>query len=100
MARKLWINGKLANINGRTKGILTYQSIPYEWDNAPEVIIPKTFMTSENQVFITADNKTVVVKTSKSKVSKGIVSITNNGKVSNRVLNLVKGSVENDTLIL
>lgn len=101
MAMKLWINGKLASINGRTKGILTFQGIPYEWDNAPEEITLKVFMTSDNEVFITSDDKVIIINTKKSfKVSKNTLYINHSGKVSYKLLNLLDGSVQDDTLIL
>lgn len=101
MARKLWINNQLANINNFTKGYIIFEGVTYEWDNAPEEIIQKVFMTSDNEIFVTSDNKVIIINTkSKSKVSKGTLSIDHNGKVSYKLLNLLRGSVEDDTLIL
>lgn len=49
MARKLWINGKLANINGKTRGYIIFQGNSYEWDNSGESTYALTLVTSDEK---------------------------------------------------
>lgn len=101
MARKLWINGKLASINGKTRGYIIYQGVSYEWDNGDEQVTPLTLITSDDKWFITYDDEYFVIVTKASaKVSQGTLNIQHNGTVAAKVFNMVEGNVTGDTLYL
>lgn len=101
MARKLWINGKLANINGKTRGYIIYQGVSYEWDNSEEPTYGFTLITSDDKWFITYDDKYFVIVTQASaNVSQGLLSVEHNGTVTNKVFNMAQGTVSGDVLYL
>lgn len=102
MARKLWINGKLASINGKTRGYIIYQGVSYEWDNSSEPqVTPLTLVTSDDKWFITYDDKYfVIVNEASASVSRGTLNIENNGAVTKMVFNMAQGTVTGDVLYL
>jgi hypothetical protein len=102
MARKLWINGKLATINGKTRGYIIYQGVSYEWDNnGTQPTIALTLITSDDKWFITYDDKYFVIVTQASaNVSQGLLSVEHNGTVTNKVFNMAQGTVNGDVLYL
>lgn len=101
MVRKLWINNKLANINEKIKGFLTFLGIEYEWDNSGIVLEYGNFITSEDYYFITVDDENfVVLLSSSANVTQGVLNLANKGSTRGDVLVLVEGTVTDETLTL
>lgn len=101
MARKLWINDKLANINGKIKGFLTFLGVEYEWDNSNLESDYGNFITSEDYYFITVNNENfVVLLSSNANTNQGVLNLVNKGSTRGDVLVLVEGTVTDETLTL
>lgn len=100
MARKLWINNKLASINGKTQGYIIFQGVSYEWNNN-ETQIALTLITNDDKWFITSlDTYFVIINQPTARVRQGVLEIENNGKVAKQVVNLAQGTVSGETLTL